>query len=66
MILACLMQAESKGDLATMIKLQGAIKFNGGGHINHAIFWSNLLPPKACLACLDWPLIEPAALGCLM
>lgn len=26
-----LLQAESKNDIATMIKLQGAIKFNGGG-----------------------------------
>jgi hypothetical protein len=24
-------QAEAKNDIATMIKLQGAIKFNGGG-----------------------------------
>ena len=23
---------------------QGAIKFNGGGHINHSIFWQNLCP----------------------
>ncbi len=37
-------EAESKGDLATMISLQQAIKFNGGGHINHSIFWTNLAP----------------------
>ena len=24
-----------KGDYATMISLQGAIKFSGGGHVNH-------------------------------
>ncbi len=36
--------AESAGDVATMIALQGAIKFNGGGHVNHSIFWSNLAP----------------------
>jgi superoxide dismutase, Fe-Mn family len=30
-----------------MIALQGAIKFNGGGHINHSIFWQNLAP-KTC------------------
>ena len=30
-----------------MIALQGAIKFNGGGHINHSIFWTNLAPPSA-------------------
>nr|QPZ88999.1 superoxide dismutase [Chlamydomonas sp. ICE-L] len=39
-------EAEEKGDLAKVISLQGAIKFNGGGHINHAIFWTNLCPPK--------------------
>ena len=27
-----------------MIALQPAIKFNGGGHINHSIFWTNLTP----------------------
>ena len=32
-------EAEGKGDVATMVALQGAIKFNGGGHVNHSIFW---------------------------
>jgi Fe-Mn family superoxide dismutase len=36
--------AESKNDLPTMVELQQAIKFNGGGHINHSIFWTNLAP----------------------
>jgi superoxide dismutase, Fe-Mn family len=36
--------AEAKADIATMIALQQAIKFNGGGHINHSIFWTNLAP----------------------
>ncbi|GAX82497.1 hypothetical protein CEUSTIGMA_g9924.t1 [Chlamydomonas eustigma] len=39
-------EAESKGDVAKMIALQGAIKFNGGGHVNHDIFWTNLISPK--------------------
>ena len=26
------------------IALQAAIRFNGGGHINHSLFWENLAP----------------------
>ncbi len=37
-------EAEAKGDIATMVALQPAIRFNGGGHINHSIFWTNLAP----------------------
>lgn len=37
-------EAEKKQDLSTMIELQQAIKFNGGGHLNHSIFWTNLAP----------------------
>ena len=37
-------EAEQKKDLAKMVALQSAIKFNGGGHINHSIFWTNLAP----------------------
>ncbi|KOB77543.1 Superoxide dismutase [Operophtera brumata] len=32
----------SSGDIETIINLGPAIKFNGGGHINHTIFWQNL------------------------
>jgi Fe-Mn family superoxide dismutase len=36
--------AEKQNDIAAMIALQQAIKFNGGGHVNHSIFWTNLAP----------------------
>ncbi len=36
--------AEQKNDIAEMIALESAIKFNGGGHVNHSIFWTNLAP----------------------
>ena len=37
-------QAEKDGDISKLISLQSAIKFNGGGYINHSIFWTNLAP----------------------
>jgi len=37
-----LAEATAKGDVKSMIALAPAIKFNGGGHINHSIFWHNL------------------------
>ena len=39
---------EILGDASTVIGLQGALKFNGGGHINHSIFWQNLCSTKDC------------------
>ena len=37
-------EAEKKNDLPGMTGLLAAIKFNGGGNINHSIFWTNLAP----------------------
>lgn len=34
----------SPGDVTAQVSLQPALKFNGGGHINHTIFWTNLSP----------------------
>ncbi|CAG9763371.1 unnamed protein product [Ceutorhynchus assimilis] len=48
--------AVEKGDVNTQVSLAPAIRFNGGGHINHSIFWQNLSPcqtepsPELCYA----------------
>jgi Fe-Mn family superoxide dismutase len=36
--------AIAKSDISTAISLQPALKFHGGGHLNHSIFWNNLSP----------------------
>jgi len=37
-------EANQKWNLEQMIALQSSIQFNGGGHVNHSIFWTNLAP----------------------
>lgn len=39
--------AEKKNDLSAAVALLQAIKFNGGGDVNHSIFWTNLAPKAA-------------------
>ena len=40
------MDLRAKGDTVGVIAMQQAIKFNGGGHVNHSIFWTNLCPAR--------------------
>ncbi|KAJ5961312.1 manganese superoxide dismutase [Penicillium vulpinum] len=37
--------AASSNNAPTLIALQQKLRFNGGGHINHSLFWNNLTPP---------------------
>lgn len=39
-----LAEAEAKSDTSAIIALAPALRFNGGGHINHTIFWQNMSP----------------------
>lgn len=41
-----LSNALAKNDVKGTIASQSAIKFNGGGHVNHSLFWLNLTPEK--------------------
>ena len=41
-----LAEAQHNNDTAAIIGLQGALKFNCGGHLNHSIFWKNLASPS--------------------
>jgi len=39
-----LTEAKGKNDVSAIIALGAGLKFNGGGHLNHSIFWQNLSP----------------------
>ena len=45
--LATKVSLTSTTDIPTRIANQQAIKFNGGGHINHSLFWENLTPASS-------------------
>jgi len=37
-------RAVQGSDVGGIVELQDALKFNGGGHLNHSLFWENLCP----------------------
>ena len=37
-----LAEAQARSDVSTIISLAPSLRFNGGGHLNHSIFWTNL------------------------
>jgi len=45
--LKALVTASKNNDVPAQIALQPAIKFSGGGHINHSLFWQNLAPSSS-------------------
>ena len=38
--------AVAEENVTAIVAAQAAVKFNGGGHLNHSIFWQNLAPPS--------------------
>jgi superoxide dismutase len=40
-------EAVHASDITSQLSLQQGIKFNGGGHINHSLFWQNLAPASS-------------------
>ncbi|KAF7496408.1 Superoxide dismutase [Mn] [Sarcoptes scabiei] len=43
-------EANHRKDFATIIKLEPLLRFNGGGHLNHTIFWNTLISSRKSVA----------------
>lgn len=42
--LSSLRTSMSQRDIPAQLALQPAIRFNAGGHVNHCLFWENMIP----------------------
>lgn len=42
--LEAIAEAEAKGDFKKAASTAPLLNFNGGGHLNHSLFWENLAP----------------------
>lgn len=47
------LQRYATASVPDQIALQAAIKFNGGGHINHSLFWQNLAPANSSVTAME-------------
>lgn len=50
-------RAKLDGNVSGMTSCLQAIQFNGGGHVNHSIFWRNLCPTSKAIGRPDGPLV---------
>eukprot|EP01025_Chloroclados_australasicus_P032888 TRINITY_DN3340_c0_g1_i10.p1 TRINITY_DN3340_c0_g1~~TRINITY_DN3340_c0_g1_i10.p1 ORF type:complete len:183 (+),score=23.28 TRINITY_DN3340_c0_g1_i10:166-714(+) len=50
-------EADAKKESSAAPRISSALHFNGGGHLNHSIFWQNLCPAKDA-APLEGPLLD--------
>lgn len=50
-------RAKLDGNVSGMTACLQAIRFNGGGHVNHSIFWRNLCPTSKAIGRPDGPLV---------
>lgn len=55
--------AQTKGDVESQLDILGALKFNGGGYVNHSIFWKNMMPPQKKQGSDEYVLPEPHGIG---
>ena len=51
-------EALATNNISSLVTLQKLIHFNGGGHINHTLFWANLCAPADSHRPTEGPLFD--------